>query len=80
MDAPEIAVGTGVDNEGVSVVRLVIVFDGAQQCVVDLMPENARGMAAILAEAAARAETEDAENTRVAQLLLNDLERREGGL
>lgn len=76
---PEIGIGTAVDDSGEAVVRLVFVLDGAQQCVADLIPDQARQMAGVLIDASARAEIEDADNTRVAKALLADLEAREAG-
>lgn len=53
---PEIAIGTACDDNGDIIVRLAFALEGAQQCVADLVPEQARQMAGVLNEAADRAE------------------------
>ena len=74
---PEIAIGTACDDSGDIVVRLAFTLEGAQQCVADLMPDQARQMAGVLIEAAAQADSEDAFNTRAAEALLANLDARE---
>ena len=45
---PEIGVGWAMDDDGDPVVRLVVVINGAEQCVADLLPGDARSMAGAL--------------------------------